>query len=126
MSSKVIHVINKIIARPENIEQVFGGSSEYYFRYKGHFFSILQRTDADERFGRYSFYVYPKWTGTLEALDEFFNFHTSDELAMAAYHETQFSDAEKRLLPTLYSLLQQKELGLDEVFDDILGDTESN
>lgn len=109
----------KILSEPEFISDIFRSANEYYFRYGGHAFSVLRRTD-DNEFGRYSIYVYPKWKGTLEDLAVASSVE-SEDFPMAAYHQSQFKGADAYdYFAAVYQLMENRQLGLDDVFDDIL------
>ncbi len=133
MDDKVIRVMTKMVREPNWIQDIVEAGDEYYFAYKGHAFSILERSERGSRTGsiltspimsltsgRFAFYAYPKWQGPITELVEKFATGTTDRPEMIHYssseigNEAIFRDLHRAVL-TIY-------LGADAVFDDILSD----
>ena len=118
MNTKFISVLQKILSKPDGIDELFREDNEYYFRYMGHCFSINKSSGESEA---YIIYVYTKWDGPLRRLAESFAGFEPPDTPVAAYHESQFAEpTDKNKFVALYSLLQNRELNIDSVFDDIL------
>jgi len=116
----ITDVVRKFLNDPEKITDVFQSQKEYYFRYGSHCFSITKRTQEIQKYGNYSLYVYPKWSGDTQALAEsFLNGDPENMVEMVAYHLKDmpelYADFSK-----LYRLLEEKDLKIDEIFKDVL------
>ncbi len=117
MITKALQTMAAIASDPPGITDITQSGSEYYFKFKGHFFSILHRQSPDER-GRYSFYVYPGWTGTSAGLSGFLEYgSSSNELVMVNYDSVHYNDEPFR---SLYTTVEERCLGIDKIFDDVL------
>jgi len=119
MSTKVEQVVNAILDSPDEILDTCREANEFYFRYRGHTFSIqeIERTSnsLDPQTG-YSFYVYPQWTGGPQILPyaEARGEHGTDSVA---YREDEF---EESLLKQLHKEVMSRCFKVDAVFDDVL------
>ena len=110
-------VILKILANPQRITETFRSNNELFFKYAGHCFSVLKRTEDIPKFGDYSLYVYPSWNLSLQNLDA--SFTAGEDQAMVAYNVKEFPEI-RELLVKLYKLIEEKEHGIDGIFSDIL------
>lgn len=117
MIDKTIKTIHAIASAPDRIEDITRRSNEFYFRFKGHVFSILKRNNPDHDCGNFTFYVYPDWTGATSALADFFDMQWPEELPMASFDSIGFDEEP---FARLYDIVNSKYLGVDAIFDDIL------
>ncbi len=123
MNPKAIEVIKKILSNIDKIEETFGTSSEYYFRYKGITFSIMRAFNREAKWGPYSFYVYPLWdvSSSLSGIAQLSSQGTLDEPDMVSYNSGDYKDAEiTKLFEQLFLELQRKHSRIDDVFKTIL------
>jgi len=118
MSDKIIAVMRKIISVPDHISDICQEDTEFYFKFGDHVFSVTKR--SDDRFGEYSLYFYPKFNGFTEDLAEQYRYGSAEDINMLAYHESEYSVNEKSLFKELYTLIEERFLGADKAFDDIL------
>jgi hypothetical protein len=119
MNVKVLEVIRKFIDDPRLIDHIFGTTSEYYFKSKGHTFSVVRRAEDPEReFGNYSFYVYPGWEGTLDDLSTQTDF---DNVPFVAFHELELPAVERDLIKILFDAVKARYANIDTILSDILG-----
>ena len=116
----LFEVIEKFLKEPENIGEVFRTGKEFYFRYGKHCFSIIKRFQDIQKYGDYTFYVYPAWTSSLGELDMLLSVGVDEaEPQMVAYHVKEYPEI-RTLLISLYKLLEEKDLKIDEIFKDVL------
>lgn len=118
MSSKLTRTLDSIAQHPEMVQDAWKSSNEYYFRFNGHTFSIATRSDPDEPFGRYSFFVYPDWQASTEELANAFDYEGTDGIKVAAYHSADCEESSS--FHRLYTVVEQAYLHVDEIFDDII------
>jgi len=116
---KALHVARRIADDPKEIVDIVANSTEYYFKFKGHAFSILQRSRADEKSGLLSFYVYPKWTSTTEDLKMAYDVGCSEDIIVVTFNSGNSPEAED-VFSMLFRVVGSQHTGLDEIFDDIL------
>ena len=118
---KIIKLIENLTENSQRFEEVLKSGNEFYFRYKGHVFSIMQRSDtSDDKWGEYGFYIYPNYDGQLADLPETFEYPG---------HEPEYSHFDVKdfdgdvdahpIFARLYRTFQMR--GVDSVIDDILG-----
>ena len=83
-------VIILMARMPDKISQVEARGNEIFFRYGDYAFSVLTRSGGDDvRYGRHTFYVYPKWADSVHKLaDAFEAADPEDQPAMVSYNET--------------------------------------
>lgn len=112
---KIVQVMNAMISNPEKISNVLQNDGEYYFLYdKKHKWSIKSLGD------NYTLFFYPTNTLSIEQLatnDDWVNFsevvsYTSQEIKTREATES-FSE--------LYQIVSEKLYGLDDIFDEIIG-----
>lgn len=125
MTEKIIKVIDAILARPEQIEEITQSSQEYYFKYKGHAMSIMRRSpgysvEAPPLMGKYALYVYPSWRENLQTLATYLEHGEVENVPMVTYDSRDFDDEEP--FRTLWHTVESKYLNVDMVLDDILSD----
>jgi len=121
MSTKVEQVVKAILDSPDEILHTYREANEFYFRFRGHTFSIQECEPSSNSFDReagYSFYVYPQWTSSPQSLPfaEARGEHGTDSVA---YREGEF---EESLLQQLHREAMSRCFKVDAVFDDVLGD----
>jgi hypothetical protein len=126
MNQKFIDVLMKFVTDKSGFQEIYDDGSEYYFRFKGHIFSILKRSGHDvNEYGNYSIFVYPQWKHGLKELAYSYE-QDPNPTPTISYHESQFNNINingtniSDLFSELYTFLQEKNLGVDNVFDDIL------
>jgi hypothetical protein len=112
--------ILKILTTPDKITEVVARGNEYYFRFGGHAFSVLSRTEDIEKFGEYSFYVYPGWTGSLQALSA--SFEHPNDVDLVTYNENDLPHQTQSALSKLAKLLEEKRLNVHKLFDDVVNE----
>lgn len=117
MDKKIIEVMRKIASTPDLIGDVNRGGNEYYFHYKGHVFSILSRAVPDDRYGKYSFYVYPDWSDDVQSLASIFQRGDYENVAMVSYHS---HDEDEQPFRQLYAMVESKYFNIDNIVNDIL------
>lgn len=122
-SDKFLAVIDKMLKTVDQVTEIIKVDNEYYFRYAGHAFSVTKRSAAD-RYGRYTFYVYPQWpdSKSIEELAKIFESLGPDTSVpvMAPYHEAEVSEAARQKFADLHAAVAAKYLRVDEIFDEIL------
>ena len=131
MNTKVEQVVKAILAAPDEIGDVAREANEFYFRFRGHVFSIQKRHGLpriatagefpEEDPGRYSFYVYPSWDGSPEGL-AYTESRTDQDVESISYGADY---CDQRLLSRLHKEAMSRCFNVDAVFDDILGNTAS-
>ena len=119
MSDKVVKTIQAIAETPERIEDISKSSSEYYFRFKGHVFSIHARAD---KVGLFVFYVYPHWSNPIEELAGVLEYDDYSGIKIVSYESSEYDD-EGEPFRNLYAIVKNSYGGVDEIFDDILGNS---
>ena len=113
-------VIRKFLSDPDQLTEVCQSQKEYYFRYGKHCFSVTQRTQEVQKYGNYSAYVYPKWTGDTYTLAEIFSRGDPENLVdMVSYHVKDLPELYEDFV-RLYRLLEEKYLKIDDIFKDVL------
>lgn len=116
----VNHAISKMLNTPSKITDLIARGNEYCFRFGGHAFSILSRTEDIDKYGEHSFYVYPNWKGSLEALGDVFEM--SNDVQMIAYHQNELQEGSQWQLARLAKLVEEKSLKIPEIFDDVVNE----
>jgi hypothetical protein len=110
--------ILKILTTPDKITEVLARGNEYYFRFGGHAFSVLSRTEDTENLGEHSFYVYPDWPDSLESLSA--AFERQNDIKLVVYNANELPPQTQRVLRQLAKLLEEKSLNVHKVFDDVV------
>jgi hypothetical protein len=87
--------------------------------------SIYKALNREAKYGNYSFFIYPKWTGTLPELAHISSLGNLDEtdMDMIIYHVGQYKDTEAaKLFEPLFKLVQKKhtKIDLEDVYRKIL------
>src|ERR1017187_10264771 len=116
MNEKAIEVLKKILSNIDKIEEAFGTSNEYYFRYKDVTFSILRAFNRGPKWGPYAFYIYPLWdkTASLSDIAELSSTGTLEEPDMVAYNVGDFKDPEAtKLFEQLFFEMLRKHSKID-------------
>lgn len=97
------------------IEESAQSGAEYYFRYRSHTFSIMQRASGD-----FVFYVYPGYRGNLQRLADRLEVGVEpSEVPMLAYESANSGD--QKVFADMYLAVAGRHLGLDGIINDILG-----
>lgn len=117
MIARELEAIRVITSNVGEIDEIWDSSNEFYFRFRGHVFSVTDVPGREPKFGRYSFYVYPQWSGSLETLAEAFDLGGSD-VRLVPYHSGSYD--EDTPFAELYSAIHRKYVDVDSVFDDIM------
>lgn len=116
--SKIVTAINRMIAGESNISNVMRGydSVELFFMYDKYKWSIIKR-EAEN----YSLHYYPG-NQTLEELASLLEEAWPEFGEMVSYRDDVLGTKEARSsLSELYTIIQEKLFGMDEVLDDIIG-----
>jgi len=117
---KAAAVANQITENLKEITDVTVTPTEYYFKYRGHTFSILYRTSPDERLGSYSFYVYPNWNDTTEQLVDLFTGLSDPDIAVSSFHSGDLGSFADLAFSKLYRVIDTRNTGVDDIFDELL------
>jgi len=115
MKEKLIQALLKVYGGREEATDISSSGNEYYFRYKGRYFSVLKENGI----GR--FYVYPRFSGPMKELigalehgiehpDLAYVSLTSNDLANSGHED---------VIGQLHSWLEERYLGLDDLFADL-------
>lgn len=119
MSTKVEQVVTTILESPDEILDTYREANEFYFRFRGHVFSIQEceaGSNSFEHGGQYTFYVYPQWTGSPQTLP-FAEVKSETGSESVAYSEDEFKES---LLKRLHKETMSRCFNVDAVFDDVL------
>ena len=115
--TKIVQVANAMLSNSKLIQDVEEYESEYLFRYKQYVWSIRSYS-GDNYLLRY----YPGVNTVSNALDYY---RLGFALNVVQYDSKELGTREaKSTLSELYTFIKEKAYGLDEVFDDILKDSE--
>lgn len=117
LMQKISQVMEKMAAHPDQILDVYKNLNEYYFRFGEHSFSIAQR--RDESTGKYCFYVYPNVAMSSAELANNFENDDPSDIAFASYLSKGLPEEPFSIL---YSIVEAKALGIENILDDVLGD----
>lgn len=122
MDPKILEVLKKILANPNDITEPFRIENEYYFRFKGVTFSILFNPDRQAKYGAYSFYVYPTYSGPLNALHVKFSVGGVEEApAVSSFNSGTASAEGIKLMQLLWDKLNEiKPTDLDQAIRKVL------
>jgi hypothetical protein len=116
MDQKVIRLVEKIISETDLITEIKRVDKEYYFMFRGRFFSVSQ----DKATNFHKLYVYPKWDQDLSSLINSFEFGLIEDDVFVSFLP---GDAgEEDLMSSLYEAIKRKYSNIDEFLDDILSD----
>ncbi len=119
MTDKVLDVISAICNHPALLHDITKSSNEYYFRYKGHTMSLLQRSTSQEQCGGYTLFVYPAPPKDLKAFAAYLEQGDTEDIKMAAFHSKEIGD---EAFGKLFQIVGSKYLNIDDIFNDILSD----
>lgn len=113
--SKVVRAVNAMITKPDKISDVRASDKELFFVFDSQYaWSISKEKD-----GHYKLYFYPNYTST-EELSEIAGPDWND-VAMVTYSTKDLNTVEaSESFIELYTLVNEKVLGVDKVFDDII------
>lgn len=118
---RVVESIRHMTKHVTAMTDVTKSGNEFYFRFKDHLFSIMQRSESHE-WGEYSFFVYPLWTGSIANLIQEFEYNGTENVEMVSFHVNAMdaSDA-KAAMRDLYFALNAQRSDIDAILDDVLG-----
>src|ERR1700722_4766566 len=126
MEDKITETLKKILSNPDLVEETFRASDEYYFIFKGVAMSVYKALNRESKYGNYSFFIYPKWTGPLSDLAHESSLGNLDEkdMDMIICHMGQYDKNSEAsgLFEPLFNLIQKKhtKIDLEDVFRKIL------
>ncbi len=120
MDVRIPKLVRQMIIQISLVTEISASENEFYFLYKGKFFSILKRTQSNPIYGDFSFYCYPKWNDNLDQLVKIASSLDADDIMMIDAHEQFLDPSEKNLFKDLYSSIKNKFFGVDDFFDDLL------
>jgi hypothetical protein len=105
---------------PEHMTDIHQSGNEYYFKYKGHVFSILGRSTEHES-GTHTLYLYPQWGNTTSVLAHVCEYEPQgmEEVPMLTFHARDYPSVP---FADLWSTVQGRHYNIDSVFDDILSE----
>jgi hypothetical protein len=114
--SKIVQAVNAMISNSKLITSVIKGESELFFLYKNKYkWSISKREDG------HILWYYPG-SETLQSLAS----HDGDDwqgVEMVTYKDSEIGTKEaKATFSELYTLLNEKIYGIDDVLNDIISD----
>ncbi len=112
---KMIAVMERINQMPGDIRDCAQNTSETYFTFHGHTFSITNRAGE----GGYSFYVYPKWRSSTEKLARAFEEDAGTDIPFVAF-KSEESAGRAKVFAQLFKTVQARALSIDDILDDIL------
>jgi hypothetical protein len=118
-NDKTATVMERIAKEVSSVEDVHRSDNEYYFRFRGHYFSISRTQPNDD----YWFYVYPTWSGTARDLADNFDPYRPPEQQTPAYvpfESNTFPPHQRACFENLFSAIELKGSGVDDIFSMIL------
>jgi hypothetical protein len=119
MSQKALAAFRHMLENSDEIKEIFASGDEYYFKFKGHIFSIARR-EADGRV-IFSGFVYPGAGGSTRGLAEYYDQGGGDDVPLVRYGSDQPENVTfTPVLKALHRVLADKHLNLDGIFDDVL------
>ena len=117
--SKIVQAVNSMIANSDRITNVIKGESEIFFLYNKKYKWSMTRRD-----GEHILWFYPG-SISLQNLAS----HDGDDwqgVEMVNYKDTDIGTKEaKATFSELYTLLNEKVYGIDEVLNDIISDDDN-
>lgn len=114
--SKIVQAVNAMISNPRYIINVTAANEELFFLYKGKYIWSM-RKDDDE----YILWFYP--SGDMEELMIRSNNGNWEGVQMVTYKTSEIGTKEGRnSFAELYTLLTEREFGLNDVLEDIISD----
>lgn len=117
--SKIVQAVNAMISNPDNISNVTRGKEETFFRYKDKY-TWSMRKDASNHY----LWFYPR-----SDIHELVRRETSSSgwegVDMVSYSDTEIGTREaKASFTELYTILKEREFGVNKVLEDIIGDAD--
>lgn len=123
MDQRIIQLLEKILSNKDLITEVFNLEAEYYFRFKSHTLSILYAPNRGDDYGKYSLYIYPRWSGPLAQLAHQSMYGEMDEPDMITYNIADFPGEQSLILfENLYTYFRRSSSNIDKILDDLLSD----
>jgi len=113
---KIIKVIRAIINNPQNISEILRLRAEIYFEYKGKYkWSVSKGEDSE-------IYLHLYYQGNM-TLEELSTFSDWENYGYTTYTSTDLEEHEDGgVLDELYVTLDNRESGIEAIFDDIIDD----
>jgi hypothetical protein len=119
MMSKVVQAINAIISNPDQISNVLKTHDQIFFLYKGKYKWSMSETDEDDHY--LCFYPGDEDIGLLVEYEE----RGWEDVPRLAYSAKDIGTKEaKASFSELYTLIEERLYGVNEVLDDIISDLE--
>lgn len=115
--SKIVQAVNSMISNSHLISNVIRGGEEIFFLYKNSYKWSMKRRDDS-----HLLWFYPG-DESLEQLAQHFSheFGSPEDITMVSYSDKEIGTKEaKASFSELYTLLNEKLYGVDEVLDDII------
>lgn len=111
-----------MVENPSDISEVTQSGLEYYFKYKGHAFSVSRKISEEGGTITYSGFVYPTYKGSMSSLAQYFD--EGQPYEEIPYVNFGMEESERAayapILSRLYAILADKYLNLDDIFDDVI------
>lgn len=131
---KLTEVINTMINNGDEIQNVQFQDNEYYFQFRSHVFSchrgvaeklleessrpflLLNPSMRTKKLKQFKLYVYPNERSPAVVASKFKDDPTGNNVTFKAYTSVDL----QQKLESLYSKLEEKDLGIETIFDNIL------
>lgn len=119
--SKIVQVINAMIANPDKIQSVIANKQEYFFIYKDKYKWSILKNDHDD----YLLFYYPDNISLEQIVNT--SEHNWQSLNLVKYTLSDLRTREAaESFSELYTLVSEKAYGIDEVFKDIIADLDQD
>lgn len=114
--SKIVQAVNAMITNANLITNVIRGQNEIFFLYKGKYkWSMAKRDDG------FWLWYYPGE----QKLERLAREDWDEDLPMVTYNDASVGTREaKASFGELHTIIKEKVFGVDEVLDDIIGDSD--
>lgn len=111
MKEKILAALARIRSERGEIEQIYPAQGEYYFKFRGRYFSVNSLK------GNSAFFIYPRYSGDVARLAGGLDAGIEDpDLLFLSVNE---GDAPESGISELYEWLQARYSGIDDVLRDI-------
>ncbi|WP_426170394.1 hypothetical protein [Pseudoduganella sp. R-34] len=116
--SKIVQAVNAMVSNPDLISAVEAYQEELFFKYKSKYTWSMTKNKE----GIYFLWYYPSSPDIDQLLDRAANEYW-ENISMVRYRTDEIGTKEAvASFAELYTLLQEKEFGMNEVLDDIISD----
>jgi len=112
---KIVKVIRAIINNPQNISDILRDKAEIFFEYRGKYKWSISKTEE----GEYYLHLYYKGDMNLQELSDFTDWENYSYDSFTSTELEAFGDG---IMEELYTILDHKDSGVDDIFDDIISD----